>query len=225
MFAGPNGSGKSTLKAELRPEWLGTYVNPDEIELALRMHRCVDFAAFDIEPAANDLLEFVRDNSSFVKRFISGGTLGHLSWTGTHLFFDTAEINSYLASFVAEFVRQKLVADGKSFTFETVMSHPDKVEFLKQAREKGYRIYLYFIATSDPRINLSRIESRVNFGGHGVPEEKVLSRYVRSLELLWQAILHSDRAYIFDNSTADKAHTWIAEITDGMNLELRDLSS
>ena len=31
MFAGPNGSGKSTMKAELPPELLGVYVNPDEL--------------------------------------------------------------------------------------------------------------------------------------------------------------------------------------------------
>ena len=32
MFAGPNGSGKSTLKSMLRPELIGIYINPDEIE-------------------------------------------------------------------------------------------------------------------------------------------------------------------------------------------------
>ncbi len=32
MFAGPNGSGKSTIKAVIRPELLGVYINPDEIE-------------------------------------------------------------------------------------------------------------------------------------------------------------------------------------------------
>ena len=32
MFAGPNGSGKSTIKSVIRPELLGVYINPDEIE-------------------------------------------------------------------------------------------------------------------------------------------------------------------------------------------------
>ncbi len=31
MFAGPNGSGKSTIKEFLHSEWLGVYVNADEI--------------------------------------------------------------------------------------------------------------------------------------------------------------------------------------------------
>ena len=32
MFAGPNGSGKSTFKSIIRPELLGIFINPDEIE-------------------------------------------------------------------------------------------------------------------------------------------------------------------------------------------------
>ncbi len=32
MFAGPNGSGKSTIKDIIPAEWLGVYINPDEIE-------------------------------------------------------------------------------------------------------------------------------------------------------------------------------------------------
>lgn len=35
MFAGPNGSGKSTIKSVLKPEMLGIYINPDEIEIQM----------------------------------------------------------------------------------------------------------------------------------------------------------------------------------------------
>lgn len=36
MFAGPNGSGKSAIKDLLPKQLLGVYVNPDEIEKAIR---------------------------------------------------------------------------------------------------------------------------------------------------------------------------------------------
>ena len=38
MFAGPNGSGKTTVKNALqRPApWFGLYINPDELEQAVR---------------------------------------------------------------------------------------------------------------------------------------------------------------------------------------------
>ena len=68
-------------------------------------------------------------------------------------------MTAYLTSVAADFIRRKLIAIGTSFTFETVMSAADKIELLKIARTHGYRTYLYFIATEDPEIDLSRIVS------------------------------------------------------------------
>ena len=56
-------------------------------------------------------------------------------------------------------------------------------------------------------------------GGHSVPEDKIISRYQRSLDLLKEAIQFANRAYIFDNSTHERI--WLAEITDGHLLEMR----
>ncbi|HEX5222577.1 MAG TPA: hypothetical protein VFZ59_23685 [Verrucomicrobiae bacterium] len=108
-----------------------------------------------------------------------------------------------------------------SFTLETVKSHPDKITLLEKAQSLGYRTYLYYIATDDPAINISRVRNRVRQGGHRVPEDKIASRYERSLGLLMDAIMHTNRAYIFDNSTQDKDRTWLAEITDGRVLEMK----
>ena len=78
----------------------------------------------------------------------------------------------------------------------------------------------YFVATVDPDINISRVAYRVQTGGHPVPSEKIIKRYYRSINLLMDAITHSDRAYIFDNS-ADDDSVLLAEITDGDELELK----
>jgi predicted ABC-type ATPase len=99
------------------------------------------------------------------------------------------------------------------------MSSPDKVALLRKAQERGFRTYLYFVATDDPMINISRVRNRVRLGGHPVPEDKIVSRYGRSLGLLLDAIRHNDRAYIFDNSSHES--TWLAEVTNGEDLELR----
>jgi len=48
MFAGPNGSGKSTLKSIIRPELLGIYVNPDEIEKEIREFNFLDFQKYQV---------------------------------------------------------------------------------------------------------------------------------------------------------------------------------
>jgi predicted ABC-type ATPase len=130
-------------------------------------------------------------------------------------------VNAYFASVAADFLRQKLLEKQLSFTFETVMSSPDKVALLDKARRLGYRTYLYYVATEDPSINVSRVLSRVGQGGHAVPEDKIVSRYHRSLDLLMDAIRRTNRAYVFDNSGLPGQYTWLAEITDGAALELR----
>ena len=50
-------------------------------------------------------------------------------------------------------------------------------------------------------INQERVKARTQLGGHDVPANKLLSRYDRSLDLLYDAIKMSDRAFLIDNST------------------------
>lgn len=70
------------------------------------------------------------------------------------------------------------------FCFETVLSTCRNIELLKKAKEKGYFIRCYYVLTADPMINVWRVKSRVESGGHDVPEEKIIQRYDRALELI-----------------------------------------
>lgn len=146
-----------------------------------------------------------------------------MSFSKGWLNFQGSEFNSYLASVLVDFLRTKLLAARMTFTFETVMSHPSKIDILRSAQKIGYRTYLYYIATDDPAINISRVQNRVKLNGHDVPPEVVEKRYYRSLDLLIEAIRRSNRAYIFDNSTdnSEKKHTWLAEVTEGTTLEIK----
>ena len=71
------------------------------------------------------------------------------------------------------------------------------------AHEAGYRTYLYFVATDSGQINLRRVANRHLQGGHDVPSEKVIERYVRSLAQVKDAIPVLSRAYFFDNSGSE----------------------
>lgn len=55
MFAGPNGSGKSTLKRVLRPDLLGQYINPDEIEAQIKQCGFLNTAEYVANGSADDL--------------------------------------------------------------------------------------------------------------------------------------------------------------------------
>ena len=81
------------------------------------------------------------------------------------------------------------------------MSHPSKIEEIKEAKQKGYRIYLYFICTDDLEVNISRVENRVEKGGHNVAKEKISSRYINTLNNLINMIEYVDKCYLFDNSS------------------------
>lgn len=218
MFAGPNGSGKSTIKSVIRPELLGVYINPDEIEQEISKQDFLDLEAFGVHTTREEVLAFFRKSTLLATQDLLE-EVEFLSFGDGKLSFHNVEVNSYFASVAADFVRHKLLDAGISFTFETVMSSPDKVAFLQKAQHRGFRTYLYYVATEDPIINISRVRNRVRLGGHPVPEDKIISRYGRSLNLLMDAIRHTNRAYIFDNSR--HYHIWLAEITDGKMLEMK----
>ena len=222
ILAGPNGSGKSSVYEALAQNesfhW-GVFVNADEIEKKLHEKQYIDVLSYGVEDL--DWQKFQIDYQSFVE--LKGGKCGveNLRYIDKKLFVLNPDlVDSYLACYVAMCIRNGLLLVKKNITFtiETVMSHESKLDFMRAARERGFRIYLYYISTSSPEINVGRVATRVIKGGHNVPEDKIKSRYERSLRNLHEAILLSDRAYIFDNS--ESSHQWIAEY-DGATGELR----
>ncbi len=220
MFAGPNGSGKSTIKSVVPSKLLGVYLNPDEIQKEIEDRGFLDVRHYGVETTREEILNFFM-NSTLLQKAGLDDEAACLRFTDGKLDFFEVIVNAYFASVAADFLRQKLLEKRVSFSFETVMSSPDKVALLKQAQSLGYRTYLYYIATEDPAINVARVKARVNLGGHDVPEDKIVSRYARSLNLLLEAVKRTHRAYLFDNSRQGTEHLWVAEITDAEELEVK----
>lgn len=222
MFAGPNGSGKSSLKFDLPPRLLGVYLNADDIEHSVRLQGWVDLTAFGIVASEHDIRLFFAQSRLVKMQGLEDG-VERLRYVDGKLDFGGIPMSSYWASVLVDYLRHRLLVQKISFTFETVMSHASKVAFLLGARQAGYRTYLYYVATEDPSINVSRVQNRVRLGGHNVPQDKVVERYHRSLQLLAKAIACSNRAYVFDssNENVDRPREWVAEITEGRTIELK----
>ena len=83
------------------------------------------------------------------------------------------------------------------------MSHPSKLDFMRKAQEKGFKVYLYFVALADPELNKHRVQTRIAQGGHPVAEEKISERYYRTMDNLYNALKIVDSAYLFDNSAGE----------------------
>jgi predicted ABC-type ATPase len=116
-------------------------------------------------------------------------------------------------------MREDCIDDGKSLIFETVFSAPDKVDFVKRAKEKGYFVRLFFVSTESPTINASRIARRVMNGGHDVPISKIISRYSKSIANCCIVSKIVDRAYIYDNSVEYAEPTLLFRVIDGKSIK------
>ena len=100
----------------------------------------------------------------------------------------------------AEALRIKCLEKEADFTFETVLSTERNLILLQKAKNENYEIHCIYVLTGNSDINVARVKSRVLFGGHDVPEEKIRSRYEKALKILPQLIKICDRIFIFDNS-------------------------
>jgi predicted ABC-type ATPase len=128
------------------------------------------------------------------------------------------------ATRLANRYREELLEQKSSFIFETVFSDPvgDKVAFLRRAQNEGYRVLLVFIGLTSAAASQARVIERVARGGHDVPDDKLHSRFPRSLANLSRAIETVDFAMLFDNSKADQPFRYIAAFERG---ELVDITA
>ena len=217
VFAGPNGSGKSTLFEEFRKNYdPGYFINADELEKKLATSGLIDLSEIGIKTSQKDLEEFTRTKGakSMIAKSSQEGHIINIEIKENFIVDISRDTHSYEASFSAAFIRWLLYKNNKSFSFETVMSHPSKIDEIKKAKQLGYKTYLYFVCTEDPQINVKRVANRENKGGHKVAVSKIKSRYIPSLKNLYAMVQVCDRAFFFDNSS--KQLRLIAETFNGI---------
>ena len=203
IIAGPNGSGKTTLYFFLKENIsTGTWINADEILELFKKKGFIEYSLLGFVPTDQSFKFFCKKKSA--KKFIDDFGLvtaitnihfGQFAVTYSSKFF-----SNELAAFLTDFFRYYLIKKPASLTTETVFSHESKLDFVKEAKKKNFRAYLYFIATNSSEINIKRIYSRIYKGGHAVPKEKIKSRFPKSILLLQKSIAVFDKVYIFDNS-------------------------
>lgn len=122
-----------------------------------------------------------------------------------------------LAFTQAEALRRAFVDAGLSFCTETVFSDPvgAKLGLIEAARSRGFVVFLVFIGLESADLSVGRVMQRVQQGGHDVPDEKLFSRFPRTLANLRAAIPIADEAFVFDNSSADRPYRLVAAYARG----------
>ncbi len=131
------------------------------------------------------------------------------------LYPQSPEEHSYDAAKLATEMRFQLLHEGRSFCFETVFSHPSKIDFVAQAKALGYEIILVFIHLDTVSLNQARVAQRMSEGGHNVPDEKVASRIPRLLKNIKKTLPLCDQVRVLNNSRIDSPFQQVAVICNG----------
>lgn len=203
IFAGPNGSGKSTLFESFSKKYnAGIFLNADLIEKELSTKGFLDLNDFNLKLTQADLDDFFKSDRavSLINKSLENNYKIDFSIKNNILVDVEKETHSYEGALISSFLRHHFQKKRIDYCFETVMSHPSKIDEVIEANTKGYKTYLYFICIDDPEVNISRVENRVEKGGHPVSSEKIESRYYNALNNLILMINQINKCYLFDNS-------------------------
>ncbi len=182
----------------------------------------IDFADFDRRPT---IVAIAGPNGAGKTTFFHS----HLASSG--LQFVNADvlaaefaIDPYQAARLADALRRALVARGESLVFETVFSDPvgERISFLEESVLRGYVVVLCYIGLSGPDQSAERVAMRVSQGGHDVPDDKLWSRYSRTIDNLQAAISRLPHVLIYDNSDLIVPYRLVAALDHGRLSHLQE---
>ncbi len=175
----------------------------------------MDFAEFDRRPI---VVAIAGPNGAGKTTFYHAHLASAgLRFVNADVFATDLAIDPYKAADLAEAMRKALVARGESFVFETVLSDPvgDKVAFLADVAVRGYVVVMCYIGLAGADQSLERVAMRVSQGGHDVPDDKLRSRFPRTLANLQAAVAQLPHVLIFDNSDLNVPYRRVATFERG----------
>lgn len=87
------------------------------------------------------------------------------------------------------------------FAFETTLASRTFAPFLKNCRDNGYKVTIFFIWLEHPLLVLKRIAERVLKGGHNIPKDTAIRRYYRGIDNFLNIYTSlADEWILYDNS-------------------------
>lgn len=95
----------------------------------------------------------------------------------------------------------KLIQLKTDFAVETTLATKIYTKTIETAKSYGYKVTLVFFWLDSVDLAIERVKTRVNEGGHNVPETTIIRRYYSGLKNLFNLYIPiSDYWMIFDNS-------------------------
>lgn len=72
---------------------------------------------------------------------------------------------------------ERAIAERCSFAFETTLGGKTISRLLEEALSRGIEVRVWYAGLSSPELHIARVRSRVQKGGHDIPEARIRERY------------------------------------------------
>ena len=95
---------------------------------------------------------------------------------------------------------ERAIAERLNFAFETSLGGKTITELLRKALSAGIEVRIWYVGLSNPELNIARVRSRVQKGGHDIPTEKIRERYDKSRLNLIRLLPNLTELRVYDNS-------------------------
>ncbi|MCA3016731.1 MAG: zeta toxin family protein [Myxococcaceae bacterium] len=92
------------------------------------------------------------------------------------------------------------IREKSDFVFETTLGGSTITELLVKALDEGLEVALFFVGLEKVELHIERVRSRVQAGGHDIPEPKIRERYSSSIKNLVKLAPRLTELRVFDNS-------------------------
>jgi predicted ABC-type ATPase len=123
---------------------------------------------------------------------------------------------------LAELAAWRAVAENQSVAIETVLSTDKYLPLVAAAVQRGFLIALIYIALPNVDFAIARVKTRVQIGGHDVPESKIRERWPRSIARFVEFMSHCSEVVLFSNAGMEPKVVGLREA--GGQFELKDLA-
>lgn len=94
-----------------------------------------------------------------------------------------------------------LLLRGEDFSIETTLATRSLTGIIRQAKKQEYKVMIIYFWINSPELAIRRVRSRVDAGGHNIPDDVIRRRYRKGIQYLFETyIALCDRWVLADNS-------------------------
>lgn len=100
-------------------------------------------------------------------------------------------------------IARECIRNKWDFTVETTLAGGNVIRQMRDAKEQGFEIIMFYVGLGSVQLNIERVAMRVKNGGHHIENEDIIRRNVTSMNNLVSHLDLIDQLIVVDNSKAN----------------------